>query len=62
MLSLADPTLSLSAKSGLHLTLTDKPFFTFTDPLPDLAYLAGNPFFALSDCDFTSSLLTSYPI
>jgi hypothetical protein len=43
-LSLADPTLSLSAKSGLHLTLTGNLFFTFTDPLPDLAYLAGNPF------------------
>jgi hypothetical protein len=40
----------------------DNPFFTFTSPLPDLAYLAGNPFFALSECDFTSSLSASYPI
>jgi hypothetical protein len=37
-----------------------QPIFTFTGLLPDLAYLADNPFFASSDCDFTFSLLASY--
>jgi hypothetical protein len=59
MLGLADPTLSLSAKSSLHHT-RPMTHFTFTSLLPDLAYLDDNPFFALSDCDFTSSLLNSY--
>jgi hypothetical protein len=58
-LSLVDLTISLLAKFGLHLTQPTSRFYLY-QPLTRLDFPTDNPFFAISDCDFTSSLLASY--